>query len=129
MTCSKGPPARIEPESAAFMACTLTTQPPARQLTIIIVMQHTIFLLYENLLCNTSVFVCLYLYTFKCKYLATSLCTFNYCCHYCACACEPGFSQTRQCSPVWCGCYIQCRSRAAVPCLTLCSALPSTCWQ
>ena len=30
MTCSKGPPAGIEPGSAAFMACALTTRPPAR---------------------------------------------------------------------------------------------------
>ena len=30
MTCSKGPLAGIKPGSAAFMACALTTRPPAR---------------------------------------------------------------------------------------------------
>lgn len=42
---------------------------------------------------------------------------------------DPDSSQTTLCSPVWCCCCIPCRSRATVPFLALCSALPSTCWQ
>ena len=30
MTCSKGPPAGIEPGSAAYVACAPPTRPPAR---------------------------------------------------------------------------------------------------
>lgn len=52
-------------------------------LLTIINMQHTLFLPCENLLGSRSLIVCLYLYTFKCKCFATSLCTFDYCCHYC----------------------------------------------